>query len=77
MGQEKFGHTDILKLMGQKPTTHYTLDKLRDLAMGQMIWLGKMECSFQLQTGTMMPGLLQAPMEAVVDGGIIPAIIHS
>ena len=78
MGQDRVGHTATLKLTGQRPTTHYTLDKLRDLVMGETACLGTMECSSLLQTGIMMPRLLtvQAPLE-VVDGGIITAILHS
>jgi hypothetical protein len=65
--------------MDQRPTIHYTSDKLRDLVMGKIAWLSTMECSFLLETGTMISGPLtvQAPMEAAVDGGTGPAIIPS
>ena len=58
-GLDKFGHMATLKLIGQRPTTHYTLDKLRDLVMRETIWPSTMEYSSQLQTGTMISELLE------------------
>ena len=79
MEQENFGHMATSKLMGQRPTTHYTLAKLRDLAVVTIVWLTIMECSFLLQKGTMISAdipTVQALMEAV-DGGITAAITQS
>ena len=75
---DKCGHTATLKLMAQRPTIHYTSVKLRDLEMGETVWLTTMECSLPLQTGTMMSGPLtvQAPTEAV-DGGTRAVIFPS
>ena len=67
-----------LKLMAQRPTIHYTSAKLRDLVVVTIASLITMECSFLLQTGTMMPQVVavQAPMEAM-DGGSRAAILPS
>ena len=78
MALDKYGHMAILKLMAQRPTIHYTLVKLRDLAMGKTVWPTTMECSFLLQIGTMTPQVVavQASMEAV-DGGSRTAIVRT
>ena len=78
MGQDKFGHMATLKLMAQRPITHYTLDKLRDLVMVSIAWPATMGCSFQLLIGTMMPGVVDnvQTLMQVVDGGMNIAIEH-
>ena len=76
---DNFGHMGTLKLMDHTPTIHYTLAKLKDLAVVMTVWLTTMECSLLLRTGTMIDEILtvQPPLEMVVDGGIKAAIIQS
>ena len=77
MGQDRSGLMATLKLMGQRPTTHYILAKLRDLAVVMIAWLFTMECNFQPMTGTMTSWTdnVQAFME-VMDGGIATVIMR-
>ena len=63
--------------MDQRTTTHYTLDKLRDLVMVLTVWPTTMECSLQQLTGTMIEAVIEiVQMSTMEDGGTITVVIQ-
>ena len=64
--------------MVQRTTTLYTLDKLRDLVVVEIVWPITMECSFQPKIGIMISTPTQTVQIAtlVEDGGTKPVHIQ-